>query len=104
MIERQEHKTQHVLEQQNRVKDGIRATAINDVVFVLQQVLQNYQVFEEETVDDALEVMAQLIDWNALEVFGSSVDIFKEFLKSTKFRTNALSCIHAFVHKGMDYP
>ncbi len=26
------------------------------------------------------------------------------FLDSNKFRTNALSCLHAIVHKGMDYP
>ena len=26
------------------------------------------------------------------------------FLESPKFRRNALACLHAIAHKGMDYP
>lgn len=51
------------------MKDGIRISAITDLIFVLSQVLQNYNIFDEELVNDTLEVMAQLIDWNALELF-----------------------------------
>lgn len=32
------------------------------------------------------------------------VDTFTRFLNIKKFRTNALSCFHSMVHKGMDYP
>ena len=55
-------------------------------------------------VNDSLEVMGQLIDWNALELFGDYIEIFKSFLGNVKFRTGALSCFHAIVYKGMDYP
>lgn len=40
----------------------------------------NYQMFDEEMVNDTLLVMAQLIDWNSLELFGPFIDIFKGFL------------------------
>lgn len=40
----------------------------------------NFQLFEEETVNETLEVLAQLIDWNSLDIFGSCIDIFKDFL------------------------
>lgn len=103
MVDRQESKPPAVLEKQARVKDGLREV-IRDVVFVLMQALQNHQWFDEETVDDALEVMSQLIDWNSLDLFGDCIETFKMFLKSEKYRTNALHCLHAFVYKGMDYP
>lgn len=66
--------------------------------------LQNYEMFDEEIVNDALEVMAQLIDWNSLELFAGDVELFKSFLTKEQFRNTAMQCLHAFVHKGMDYP
>lgn len=50
--------------------------------------------------------ISQLIDWNALELFSQLIPVFKEFLKPNfkQFRVNAMQCLHAFVHKGMDYP
>ncbi|CDW81505.1 exportin-t [Stylonychia lemnae] len=104
LVERQDNKTTHLLEQQARVKDGIRKGAINDIIFVLSQVLQNYQLFDEEMVNDTLEVMGQLIDWNALELFGGLIELFKSFLNNPKYRANAISCFHSIVYKGMDYP
>ena len=61
-------------------------------------------MFDEETVNETLEVMSQLIDWNALELFGGQIDVFKNFLGNVKFRNNAMMCIHSIVYKGMDYP
>eukprot|EP00347_Sterkiella_histriomuscorum_P020494 403337586 len=104
LVERSEKKSNVLLEQQNRVKDAIRNSSITDIIFMLSQVLQNYTIFDEELVNNTLEVMAQLIDWNALELFGEQINIFKAFLQMKKFRNNALSCIHAIAYKGMDYP
>lgn len=39
LVERSEKKSTVLLDQQNRVKDGLRAGAINDILFVLNQVL-----------------------------------------------------------------
>jgi len=60
----------------------------------------------EELVNDALFAASQLIDWNGLELFGSLVPLTKEFLQPAfkRFRVNAMQCLHAIVHKGMDYP
>lgn len=92
------------IEVSNRVKDGIRDLAITDIIFLLNQTLLNYQIFDTDTVNDALEGIARLIDWNALELFAPLVDIFKNFLLLYDFRTKAIECLHAMVHKGMDYP
>lgn len=39
-----------------------------------------------------------------MEHFAGLIDMFKAFIENKKFRTNALSCIHAIAYKGMDYP
>lgn len=88
------------------IKDAVRTASINDIVFVVTQIVQNYSQVSEELVNDALFATSQLIDWNALELFSQLVPLFKEFLKPNfkQFRVNAMQCLHAFVHKGMDYP
>lgn len=58
LVERSEKKSTVLLDQQNRVKDGLRAGAINDILFVLNQVLQSYQIFKEDLVNDTLEVVS----------------------------------------------
>jgi hypothetical protein len=55
-------------------------------------------------VNDALDVIAQLVDWMPLELFAPHVELITQFLKSTEYRASALQALHAFVHKGMDYP
>ena len=63
----------------------------------------NFQLFDEETVNEILEVLAQLIDWNSLDIFSSCIDIFKDFLNVNLYKVNPMKCLHAVVHKGMDY-
>lgn len=55
-------------------------------------------------MNDILQATAFLIDWNALELFSPMIGMFKEFLTKKFFLKNALKCLFAFVHKGMDYP
>ena len=104
IVERQESKAACLYERQTLVKDGIRAGIAPDLVFVINQLLQNPAVFNEDTVDDALEVLSQLVDWLPLELFVPMIDLIKQYLQSPKFRVNALEALHSFVHKGMDYP
>ena len=87
-----------------RVKDGIRAIAIQDIVYLLQQGLANYEMFSQELVNEMLIATATLIDWNALELFAPMLDMFKAFLQKKPYQRSALKCLFAFVHKGMDYP
>lgn len=104
IVERQESKAAALYERQTLVKDGIRAGIAPDLVFVINQLLQNPAVFNEDIVDDALEVLSQLVDWLPLELFVPMIDLIKQYLQSPKFRVNALEALHSFVHKGMDYP
>lgn len=103
LVERQDTKPMSHLVQATKVKDGLRAGVIGEVIFALFQILQNHQVFEQETVNETLEVISQLIDWNSLEYFSGAIELFKMFLQMDQYRTQALSCLHAIVHKGMDY-
>ena len=91
-------------ERNNRIKDGVRQYAINDLVYILVQALANYSFFEEDTVNELFQVLAQLIDWNALELFGASIELIRSFLEMQSFRKNALRCLSAIVQKGMEYP
>lgn len=86
-----------------QIKDGIREYAIKEIVYLLQQALLNFEQFDEEQIEDILEVFAQLIDWNAIEIFNQSILIFKEMLINGKFKVGAIKCLQAVVTKGMDY-
>ena len=92
------------LSQSGQIKDGIRQYAVSDLLSLFQQALANCQAFDEQTVNEALLVVSQLIDWNALELFASMVPMLQGFLAAKAVRRNALMCLHAIVHKGMDYP
>lgn len=76
-VERQEQKKSDQFEINNRVKDAIRAIAIHDIVYILQQALASYQIFKADLVNDILQATATLIDWNAIELFAPMVDIFR---------------------------
>ena len=87
----------------SRIKDGIRDNNISDILFVLHSVLQNPMIFEPEIPNDALEVVAQLIDWNSLSHFENFLAFFKEYLKKSEFRSSSMECYRAIVHKGMSH-
>jgi hypothetical protein len=78
--------------------------AIQDIVFILQQALANYEMFKKDLVNEMLQATATLIDWNVLDLFAPMLDTFKNFLTKKPFQKSALKCLFAFVHKGMDYP
>ena len=67
----------------NRVKDGIRQFAIQDIVKnFFDMVLTNMQTLDSKMVADTLHVLAQLIDWNELQYFESLVQSCIEFLQN----------------------
>jgi len=56
-------------------------------------------------------VIAQLIDWNALEHFGGLILLVNKFLEESesqaefkRHRKQCIRVIHAVADKGMDYP
>ena len=46
-------------------------------------------------------MLAQLIDWNTLNLFSGLVPAFKQMLGYREFRAEAFSCLNAIVDKGM---
>lgn len=73
--------------------------------------MASYQAFDADTVNDCLQVAAQLIDWNALDTFSQIILISQQLLASLasdpsllQFRKRAFQVLHAVVDKGMDYP
>lgn len=72
--------------------------------------LRNYEVFDLDTVNDSLQVISQLIAWNALELFSNLVTICKQMLsvankdpKIKQMRRNLVRVVHSVADKGMDY-
>ena len=53
----------------SKLKDLVRQQAIKPIVEILIQTLQNQQQLKDELVNDTLLCLAQLIDWNDLELF-----------------------------------
>jgi len=58
----------------------MRDHAVPTIIPLFLQVLQNYTIFTEDVVNNLLEVLAQLIDWNNLALFENFVPIFRAFL------------------------
>jgi hypothetical protein len=58
LVERYDKQTALQLELNSKVKDGIRTLAINDIIYLLNETLQNHQIFESEIVNDALEAIS----------------------------------------------
>jgi hypothetical protein len=55
------------------MKDGIRAGPISALCTLFKQVLVNFEAFDQELVNDILQVIGELIDWNDLEHFGEII-------------------------------
>lgn len=62
-------------------------------------------------MNNILQVIGHLIDWNALENFGEIIQVVKQYLMNAeaqpvlkKYRKNCIRVIHAVADKGMDYP
>jgi hypothetical protein len=68
---------------------------------VLHQVLFNHISFTPEAVNDCMLVIAQLTDWNALELFTENKMVLEmlrdTFLPHPQFRLNAFLCLDAIV-------
>lgn len=86
----------------NRVKDFARAPDwLTPLVGLLQNVLQNYTLFEQKVIKHTLKAIAQLIDWQDLTHFACLVPFLKEFVKMKTFRAPAFESLGSIVGKGM---
>ena len=89
-----------------KIKDEMRKSIVNDIAFLLQQVIENYTFFRdngaENVVAQALEVLQQVVDWAKVELFLSSLPMIVQFLGVRGLQTQAAKCLYAIIDKGMD--
>jgi len=52
-----------------RVKEAIRQSHIRDFLDIINSIFSNSTSFDDEVVDDAIECLEYLIDWNELTLF-----------------------------------
>ena len=74
---------------------------MQQIVTLLNQVLDNHQLFDKKTVMDTLKALATLIDWNEINLFDSCRAKITEFLREKQLRAGAFTCLGAIVGKGM---
>jgi competence CoiA-like predicted nuclease len=69
LVERTEKSSNSGYEVAWLIKDSLRLQTVGEIVFLLTEVLTNFQLFDKKTVNDALKVSSQLIDWTSLDLF-----------------------------------
>lgn len=85
------------------IKDYMRINTINDIVFILNQVISNESFIEAKIVIKSMKVVSQLIDWNVLNVFNDIlIVIFNSLISKQQFQLSSFEIINALVKKGMD--
>jgi len=100
-VERYQQKRVEDMQLSSRVKDWFREGQVPHIVALLNQVLQNYALFETKTVKGTLKVIASLVDWNEVALFDCCRSKITEFLRVKQLRAGAFQCLAAFVGKGM---
>lgn len=67
----------------------------------MNQVLENHAIFDKKTVMATLKALANLIDWNEIQLFDGCRAKINEFLRVKHLRAGAFQCLSAIVGKGM---
>jgi len=75
---------------------------VKDLVNMVNQVFANLSEFrnQKKIISNCTRVIAQLIDWNNLVLFGDCVNIILQLLSSEDFQSDALLVLNAIVNKG----
>jgi len=86
----------------NILKDYLRDNFVKDLVNMVNQVFSNLSEFQNQKkiILNCTKVIAQLIDWNNLNLFGESVNIILQLLSNEDFQSDALLVLNAIVNKG----
>jgi hypothetical protein len=102
IIEREANTTNEDLEVSTRIKDAMRTGDVLRIVNLCKTVLDNYTQCDKDIVIGAIDTLADLIDWNSLDLFESSFEVITQLLDVKEYQQNALYCFYSFMHKGMD--
>ena len=93
--------TEFEAQRANIIKDYLRLNVMNDIIFVLNQVLSNANYIDSALVLKSIKVVSQLIDWNVLTLFGDIIQKITPMLNNKTFRISSLETINALMKKGM---
>ena len=93
--------TEFEAQRANIIKDYLRINVMNDIIFVLNQVLSNANFIDASLVLKSIKVVSQLIDWNVLTLFGDIIQKITPMLNNKTFRISSLETINALMKKGM---
>ncbi len=106
IVEHYELKKQEDCQRSKIIKDAMRKNVVNDIAFLVQQVITNHAVFKqhkaEKLVAQALEVTEKIVDWASLELFLGNLPQIVQFLGVRALQTPSAKCIYSIVDKGMD--
>jgi hypothetical protein len=85
------------------IKDHMRITEINHVVFVLNQIIQNEAHMNKKLVKNSIKAVSQLIDWNVINLFSDIINLIKDSLiHKIEYQSECLETINALIEKGME--
>jgi hypothetical protein len=95
--------TEFEINRSTLIKDYLRLHGINDIVFMLGQLILGHQVISKKITINAIKVIAELIDWNVLTLFSDIVQyVCSDLIKINDFQSECLDVLNAIVEKGME--
>ena len=85
------------------IKDYLRIHLIKDINNVLYQIISNDQYVDASVVIKSIKVIAQLIDWNSLEIFNELLaTMLTKLISNGSYLSAILEVLNAVVKKGME--
>ncbi len=105
IVDYYELKRQEDCQKSNAIKDKMRESVVNDIAFLIKQVIENYCYFKEngaeKVVAQALEVMEKIVDWASVDLFLANLPAIIQFLGVPALQTASAKCIYSIIDKGM---
>jgi len=88
------------------IKDEMRKNVVNDIAFLIQQIIQNYEFLRANSfsvvIGQALEVLEKTVDWVKVELFTENLPFIIQFLGIPELQVQAAKSLYAIIDKGMD--
>jgi len=86
-----------------KIKDYMRLEAVGDCVYVINQLMTNEAHFPKKLIKNCIRVVAELVDWNNLNLFADSVKIITEnLIGQQNYLCESLEVMNAILSKGME--
>lgn len=85
------------------IKDYMRLEAVNECVFVINELMKNESHFPKKLIKNSIKVISLLIDWNLLSIFEESVRMITNVLiNNREYENESLEVLNAIIQKGME--